>query len=417
MPDSNGGKIGSKIWNDEILVVLFSIILIASIHFSRGLVTFASAGIWLTALYRGFQTKNFRISTIPVLLLTLLILWLMDGTRAIETGLWKENVLVKTGFVLTSLSFFSYRGLRWEIRSYIILGLIISFLITSTVSVVNYFASAADINAMLLQSKHVPVFSKMHHIHFGLFLAVSVFVSAFMFAGKRTTAIQRWIYGSSGLILLFNLHVLSSRTGLTGFYAAGLAVIALVVFFTTDRKLKIGLIAGFVLIPTIFILSLPSLRNKILNTQEDIEATVDGGDDINHKSFGMRVEFWKTTLFVVKEHWMIGIGIGNQRYYMEQAYKDRNTLLDEENRKMSSHNQLLETFMTNGLPGLLSLCLILMLSLLAAFRSRSWLYMSIVVLIFWGLQFESMLERQHSALFIALFLFLFWPDNSSPKKN
>lgn len=399
----------SAIKGNEIFAVMCTMVLIAALHFSRSLVTVASVGLWAAAIYKVAAGGRWKWSVIQVVLLFLALLWLLDGARAIDRVDWMKSIMVKGGFVLTALAFYSYRRMHWRGKLAIFYALVLSFLFTSTVSVAGYFQSAEEINILLLQSKHVPLFSKMHHIHYGLFLAVAVFVSAYVASGKEYSHFTRWFFGSAGLVILFNLHVLSSRTGLTGFYAAGMAVVLMVLIFSKDNKLKLAMIAGFVLLPAIFIFSLPSLRNKVLNTKEDLSATVSGGEEINHKSFGMRVEAWKSTAYVIKDHWLTGVGTGNQKPYLKQAYIDRKTMLSEENR-ISTHNQLLETFMTNGLPGAACVLLILFVCGIASLRKRSWLYIALFILTVWGLQFESMLERQHSAFFVAFILFFFYPE-------
>ena len=146
-----------------------------------------------------------------------------------------------------------------------------------------------------------------------------------------------------------------------------------------------------------------SLRNKITNSLEDINSW-GLSEEINHKSMAMRIEAYKASAAVIWSH-PLGVGANNQDAHMEEGYTAINSPLWQENR-IGPHNQLLEYGVKYGWLGV-AVVLLFVISLFSIGNKKSYIHFTFVVLLTVSLQFESLLERQTSLYFIALFIPLF----------
>jgi O-antigen ligase len=274
-------------------------------------------------------------------------------------------------------------------------------------STINYFLHAEEINELLLQSKHVPLLTEMHHIYFGIFLAIFALLCIHYFQNSPEAAWKKaWL--SLAIILIFCLHVLSSRTGLIAFYASMAILFFQWIRSAASVKQKLIGAALLVLIPIIAVTSIPSLQNKILNTQEDIEALFEGGDELNFKSFSMRIEAWKATFEMITQAPILGVGNQNFSKHLNAAYFTIDSPLIPENR-ISPHNQFLETWGRLGVFGFLAT---LSIFLIAFFRIKGKTHPSFWafwILFFMSFMVESVLERQYGMLMIGIFYFALFP--------
>jgi len=64
-----------------------------------------------------------------------------------------------------------------------------------------------------------------------------------------------------------------------------------------------------------------------------------------------RLEYWKASIWILKDHWLAGVGTGDLNLSFEKQYKEMNTPLPESFR-WRSHNQFLAIFIGFGIFGL-----------------------------------------------------------------
>lgn len=389
------------------------------VHFSRALVSVGSIVFWASALYGSIRNKDFNLRPIHWVLFALALLWALDGFRADQTTIWQKSFMIRIGFVFHALSAMYWRKLENRPKGVLFAVVVGSMLVISTASVIHYFLNREVIDEMLLRSKHVPLYSDLHHIQFSVYLALAAFLAFFtpQLLGWVSTR-KRNLCWAAGVILSINLHILSSRTGLTAFWVA--MGIGCVVWIYQKRS-QIGsrnwvVIALIIALPVVGLFTIPSLHNKMENTIEDLNATRQGGKEINDKSFGMRMEAWRNALFIIQGHTFTGIGTGNQEEAMSQAYEERNTVLKPVNR-IGIHNQYLEMTVTNGLIGLLLLLSVLFLLFRTGVLNGSVFYIAVWSMVCWSMLFESMIERQHGVFVLAFALFFFLPKEIARTTN
>lgn len=309
----------------------------------------------------------------------------------------QRKLILKLPIALMPLLFFSLRKLTLLQISIIVFVFVFFVYLTGTVSSLIYFQNKEYFDDLILQAKPIPIFFGygIYHIQFSVLNALSVLIG-FYFAIKNYNKISLFI--SFSLLMfssvnLLNLHILSARTGLFGFY---LSLFVMVSFYgvkvweTSRKKFFLGLLL-FILLPILFVFISPSLQNRIKNTNEDLQ-TITKDLNPNDKSVAMRVEAWKTA-FILLRNKPLGIGLGNVEEQMQLQYQKNKTLLTEQNRK-NPHNQFLETALQTGIQGFI--VFIVLLFLYFNLYTKSPIGFAVLSLFIFSFLVESMLERQVS---------------------
>ena len=125
--------------------------------------------------------------------------------------------------------------------------------------------------------------------------------------------------------------------------------------------------------------------------------------EVNWKDLDQRTREWYCALQLIKEKPIFGHGIGRVEDRMVEEYL-KNRWEEEARLRYNAHNQFLETQMTFGIPGTLSLLWMLFTPLI--FRKRLMypkLATAFVFMMTFFLMFESMFVRQWGIMFFTLF--------------
>jgi len=352
------------------------------------------------------QQKNTRI------IYGLLLVWigfvLLDGFRTLNFESWMAELALKVPLVVVPLYVFLLKRNTCQYENSWLIFTLLTTLV-AVISTVNYWLNFEEINALLLQSKHVPIFGNMHHIYFGIVMSVCIWLCVYFY--KNRDRKKTWL--ALGILLVFMLHILASRTGLVAFYASALVFGMAQVWQSKKYKLvAVGLI-GMMLAPLLAYQLSGSFRNKVLNSVEDFNA-VKSGEDINYKSLAMRVEAWKTSIHVIEKNVLMGVGASNVEREIQHQYILDQTVLYRENR-VGPHNQFLELTLAYGLVGGLLLLGIAILLIQLCRSNPAVLALAAVFII--SFMLESVLERQQGILVFCLVMFSFIPLSSKTKKD
>lgn len=335
-------------------------------------------------------------------LIGLVFLCIIDGLRAETIAEWLAYVNIKLPLMLLSFSILVFypkisdQFLK-EISTYFCLA------ITSTTiaSIINYLLNYSALNALVLQSKPIPILGEIHHITFSVFCAFTVFVSSYYAITKRIKWF--WVIASINLI---GLHILTARTGLAGFY---FACIILGIVYLLNHSVKIKWIALSVLsifiLPVIAFFSLHSFHNRIVNSWADISAILHK-HDANYQSMGMRIEASRTAIDLAKKHPLLGVGCTNLNKAMAIQYESNHTNLFIENRILP-HNQFILETTIHGLFGLFLLLVFFAIPLFYPLKELHVLFIALWSLLLFASMFECIFDRQHGIILIALFWFLY----------
>ncbi len=394
------------------------ILILAGLLFSPALQSIGCALVILHPFLTGNATKilpafrnNKLLWLLPVYyLITFISILYTDDYKAF----WNQNALLKLPFVLLPIGLANGGGLskkQLNIIMYFFIGII---WLVALATFFNYLAHFKEINEQIKHSKPIPIFTatkkELSHIYFGIMLAFATCASFyFAWINKPASKVRKWLIRSIFFTFLICIHSIIARTGLLAIYAS--AFIVLSWFIIKEKKLLLGsgILAAFIVLLTVSVLFVPSLRNRLANTQKDISQYQEG-KELNHYSISMRMESLKTAWKVYKNSPIIGVGAADIIAEMHKQYEADNSPLTEENRKLP-HNQFLQTLTMLGIAGLASLLAIFLYPVykrnyLLTYNNMQLLFLLFIVICFFSFQVESVLERQVGVTFFSLFYIL-----------
>ena len=140
-------------------------------------------------------------------------------------------------------------------------------------------------------------------------------------------------------------------------------------------------------------------------------------EEVDWKNLDQRTREWYCAFQLIKEKPLFGHGIGRVEDRMVEEYL-KNGWEEEARLRLNAHNQYLETQMTFGIPGTLSLIWMLLNPLI--FRKRlkyPRLATAFVIMMSYFLLFESMFVRQWGIMFFILFYCIFMFSEKDEKDN
>jgi O-antigen ligase len=328
-----------------------------------------------------------------------------------------RKISLKLPLFLSPLLWIPLSKLQLKQLQYIFLVFLYFVYITGAVSVIIYLKNKVYFDELILQAKPIPLFFGygIYHIQFSLLNAIAALVGLYQLV-FYTKTLPKWSFYltlSFTIGSILSLHILSARTGILSFYVGLMSVILYVLLKKGNRKIAVRYLLILLVLPVVSILFSDSLKNRIINTQEDLH-TIVNKENPNDKSIAMRVEAWKTGIFLIKQNPLWGVGLGDLEEEMQAAYLLNKTLLSDFNRK-NPHNQFIETGVHMGLPG--TLILFLLFVVLCYHLRRNPLSLGVLICWLSSFFFESMLERQVSVFAFSYFLFFFFWLETSMQNN
>jgi O-antigen ligase len=164
--------------------------------------------------------------------------------------------------------------------------------------------------------------------------------------------------------------------------------------------ISIGILCVAIAIST-FLYS-PTIRNKIANTQNDIENYKSGGS-VNNQSLGSRVISYKNAIEITENSsWLLGCGLGDIEDLNNDLFTQK---YPDVTKRIIPHNQFLFYLASIGILGLLIFTIAFYYPLFANFKNLNliahYLVISVAFLI------EAFLTTQLGVAFCIIFLILF----------
>jgi O-antigen ligase len=264
-------------------------------------------------------------------------------------------------------------------------------------SVLNYFNHYEFLSQMVLESKPLPLFSSVYHIEFSFILtSVLLFLGMFLWRNIQEMRSNRDVLVIF-ILLFLGMHILSARTGLLAFWMSIGVWAAFEGHKYIKQHWKIALLSALTLI--ILALVTPSIKNRVLNTAEDLSAVING-DDLNHKSFGQRWEAWRASMAIIENHRTWGVGSARKEDALIQGHQMIGSQVDIENQ-VQPHNQWIQWVLEWGVVFLVFPVFLLIWGIIT--QRSIMVYMSFMA-IFVATQFESLLERQSGVLAVLFLL-------------
>ena len=255
---------------------------------------------------------------------------------------------------------------------------------------------------MIAESKPLPLFSKVYHIEYSLLLSLSCLSMLYLGMKNRTLFRGKAQIGVAAVLILC-LHVLSARTGLLAFYFGTLPLLFMS-FKQTSLKVKLKTSITLIIL-ILFLIQVPSLKKRIINSKEDL-STVLHGNSVNNKSFGQRWVAWNASIESIRKQPLHGYGKGNVKSTIDQNYLPQHESKIFARNKVMPHNVYLETMVQSGfLAGILYL-LFFITGIIYSLRAKKALMTAILFALMTASMFESITERQAGVIALIGFISL-----------
>jgi O-antigen ligase len=208
------------------------------------------------------------------------------------------------------------------------------------------------------------------------------------------------------------LLLLSIRTAIGSLVLLGLFG------FTTYYIRKGNVLKGvllsvlLVVVTVIVILATPMIRQKFTEAfsfKDSIPLNQNTDQSLGRNWGGraLRVAIWQCAWDVVREHPLVGVGLGDVQDALQDSYRKNNFLFAADYNRYNAHNQFIETQLGTGLFGLLTLIAVFFLPAAYAFKQNKYLYVFFIFFILMNCLTESVFLRQKGVIFYAMFNALF----------
>ena len=141
-----------------------------------------------------------------------------------------------------------------------------------------------------------------------------------------------------------------------------ICLFVLLVFFIfryiRSTVIRILLASGFVLATAISLLFIPALNRKwkeLVDFSPQNTIVLDKDSSLGRSWGGksIRLAIWQCSKDVIKRNWLTGVGTGDVQDSLQAAYAQRKFYFAAYHNKYNAHNEYLEMWLANGLPGLL----------------------------------------------------------------
>ncbi len=241
----------------------------------------------------------------------------------------------------------------------------------------------------------------LHPSYFGMYINFSIAILILNASGIINIPLVNKALSIFLIVFLtLTLFLLSSRAGLFTWFA----VLMVYLLFTIPRDYFVfkKIVYFFPVLLIVGLLIFGQFNNRRFQSiQEEIQTLNE--DDVEIKrSAAVRIAIWGESLQIIRKHWLIGVGTGDIKdvFYKEANSKRFNFARQQQ---YNIHNQFLETWLENGIIGLLLLLAIIFYPFFSRKVCNRQLLIYLSVIIFINFFFESMLNRINGVAFFVFF--------------
>ena len=117
-----------------------------------------------------------------------------------------------------------------------------------------------------------------------------------------------------------------------------------------------------------------------------------------------RVELWRASWNIIQDNWLLGVGIGQQRTALDQQLVAQHSPIADKKKQRGSHNQFLSFWIAAGIIPLLYFCFLLIFPFVAMRPRITFLYFSLILLLFLSMLVEDTLNAQTGRMLYTIFI-------------
>ena len=137
----------------------------------------------------------------------------------------------------------------------------------------------------------------------------------------------------------------------------------------------------------------------------EVQQYLRSGDPSGYSAM-QRVEYWKTSILIIKQHPIAGVGTGDMNIAFKRQYELMNSPLKPEFR-LRSHNQFLSMSVGFGLIGIIWFLVVLLYPPIKTRRMDDYFYLAFFVIMIVSMISEDTIETQAGVTIFAFFTSLF----------
>lgn len=216
------------------------------------------------------------------------------------------------------------------------------------------------------------------------------------------------------LLLWFTLMVvlITSKMGLITLLVTYLLFALLFLSGKGARKMAPYPVILAVMMVTMMLLSPVTVER--VSTSTRVMENADSLSPDASESTAERILVWRSSVDIIKEHPLFGVGTGDVKDALLSEYEKHNIRFAL-SRRLDAHNQYLQTALSLGATGFLALMVMLGLPGILALIRKDTIYLFFILIFSMNILVESMFENQAGVVFYAVFntlLFRFLPPGN-----
>jgi hypothetical protein len=162
---------------------------------------------------------------------------------------------------------------------------------------------------------------------------------------------------------------------------------------------------------------MPGFRSQIEDFIAGFQRYIEEKDP-NSGSMVQRFEYWRTSLLLIRQNPLIGVGTGDLPQAFENQYKSMDSNLASQNR-LRSHNQYLSITVAFGLVGFIWFIFVMFYPGIKTRNFKTYFYIIYFIIFMVSMLTEDTIESQEGVTFYVLFtaLFLLGRENKEEKET
>jgi len=136
---------------------------------------------------------------------------------------------------------------------------------------------------------------------------------------------------------------------------------------------------------------------------------------ISKSSLLERIELWRASWQVIREHWLFGVGVGQQRAALDRQLELQHSPIIDKKKGRGSHNQFLTFWIASGIIPVLYFCFLLIYPFIHLRKRITFVYFAFILLLFLSMLVEDTLNAQTGRTMFSIFvpLMLFCGDRKT----
>jgi len=353
-------------------------------------------------LIKNNRSRQYLLSFALLYIMYLIGLLYTNNLRGQEGGYFDIEVklsLIVFPLIISGIDSEIFSDKRWL---HVLFSFVAGCIVASLMCLVNSTANFLE-SGITNEFYYINISGSLHPSYYSMYINFAIAGIIYIFI-KRPITIRLWLKIVLGFLLFyFSLFVflLSSKAGLISmFIVYGISVIHLLLF---NKKYLTGIICLIIVVITCFLFFkiLPGATSRIVRATD----VVKGNKQISAnttESTSERILVWRSSLEIIGENLLFGVGTGDVKNELVEKYKENNIITAIEQR-LNAHNQYLQTFIAIGLIGFLLLSLGLVIPAIICLKERNLIYFLFLIILGFNILVESMLETQAGVVFFAFF--------------